>query len=431
MTRTGEPPACRDGGGLVRGERLGTTRNWTNAAWLFAGNAVYALGQWLTLVSIARFGGPEMAGEYGLGLAITAPVVLLAGLALRTVQATDAAHRFSFGDYLGLRLASMAGALAAIAGVAAFLPGAVTAVVILVGLAKCCDGIGDIFHGEFQRSERMAPIGISLAANGILTFLIVTIVLSRQRDLADALWGSVAASVTASILYCAIAVRRSRPEGDEALVPMPSRPPRAAIMLSLGRFALPLGMASGLTSMNANVPRYVLEAHHGLGALGFFTAIGYIVLALNMVVAAVAQAFMPVFSRAYVRHGARALRRTVLHLVFACVGLGGLLTVIGFLAGQPLLAALYGPEFREQRPTLLWMLASAGFAAAIWFVDAALAACRQFTKQFAISGLGFGVVALTAWPLVAVFGAVGAAIALVVSSAVQLAAKLWTLVESA
>jgi O-antigen/teichoic acid export membrane protein len=414
----------------VRSRLLGIRRTWTNAAWLFAGNAVYALGQWLTLVSIARLGGPEMAGEYGLGLAITAPVVLLAGLALRTVQATDAAHRFSFGDYLGLRVAAMAGALAAIAGIAAFLPGPVTAVVILVGLAKCCDGIGDIFHGEFQRGERMAPIGISLAANGILTFLIVTVVLSRQRDLADAVWGSVAASVTASILYCAIAVRRSRSEGEDGPVPVPSRP-RAAIMLSLGRFALPLGMASGLTSMNANVPRYVLEAHHGLGALGFFTAIGYIVLALNMVVAAVAQAFMPRFSRAYVRHGTRALRRTVLHLVFASLGLGGLLTVIGFLAGQPLLAALYGPEFGEQRPMLLWMLASAGIAAAIWFVDAALAACRQFTKQFAISGLGFGVVALTAWPLVAVFGAVGAAIALVVSSAVQLAAKLWTLVESA
>ncbi|MCS7287466.1 MAG: hypothetical protein RMK30_10780, partial [Anaerolineae bacterium] len=73
---------------LFRGEI--TTRPLSlkaNFAWTFAGNVVYALSQWGMMVSIAKFGSPEMVGRFALGLAITAPVILFTGLALRPVQA--------------------------------------------------------------------------------------------------------------------------------------------------------------------------------------------------------------------------------------------------------------------------------------------------------------------------------------------------------
>src|SRR5438067_13811448 len=73
-----------------------------NFSWTMAGNLVYAASQWGILVVLARMGKPEAVGQFSLGLAITAPIMLFAGLQLRAVQATDARHLFQFADYAGL-----------------------------------------------------------------------------------------------------------------------------------------------------------------------------------------------------------------------------------------------------------------------------------------------------------------------------------------
>jgi len=205
---------------------------------------------------------------------------------------------------------------------------------------------------------------------------------------------------------------------------------RTAAMLSLGRFALPLGMASGLTSLNANIPRYVLEARAGASALGVFTAITVIVLALNTLVGAVAQSMLPSFSRAFATDGPRALRSPLLRLMVISAAVGVILTAVGILAGEPLLAWIYGTEYAQQLPVLVWMVAYAGIATATWFVDAALSACGRFGSQLRIGAVGFGLVAITTWPLVGAFGTAGAAVALFVSGTAQLAMKLWRFLDA-
>jgi hypothetical protein len=66
------------------------------------------------LVVLAKLGSPEIVGQFTLGLAVTAPVVLFTNLSLREVQATDAKHQYLFSDYLGLRLLLTGLALVAI-----------------------------------------------------------------------------------------------------------------------------------------------------------------------------------------------------------------------------------------------------------------------------------------------------------------------------
>src|SRR5258708_4163617 len=82
-----------------------------NFGWTIAGNGISAATQWGTVVLLARLGNPAMLGQYALALAICSPAFLLAGLSLRTVQATDVRGEFDFSDYLTLRLLSVAAAL--------------------------------------------------------------------------------------------------------------------------------------------------------------------------------------------------------------------------------------------------------------------------------------------------------------------------------
>jgi hypothetical protein len=75
-----------------------------NFVWTLTGNVFYAACQWGILVVLAKLGTSQMVGEFALALAITAPVVIGAGLSLRGIQATDARSQYRFGDYLLLRL---------------------------------------------------------------------------------------------------------------------------------------------------------------------------------------------------------------------------------------------------------------------------------------------------------------------------------------
>lgn len=79
-----------------------------NFSWTIMGNVVYSGTQWGILVLLARLGNPEAVGQFSLGLAITAPIMLFASLQLRAVQATDARLQFQFRDYAGLRILNTA-----------------------------------------------------------------------------------------------------------------------------------------------------------------------------------------------------------------------------------------------------------------------------------------------------------------------------------
>src|ERR1700722_789398 len=76
----------------------------TNFSWTLAGNLVYAGCQWGMLVVLAKLGSPQLVGQFALGLAVTAPVIMLSNLQLRGVLATDAREEHTFSDYLELRL---------------------------------------------------------------------------------------------------------------------------------------------------------------------------------------------------------------------------------------------------------------------------------------------------------------------------------------
>src|SRR5262245_20155316 len=107
-----------------------------NAAWTLAGNVVYTGCQWGILVVLARLGSPEMVGQFVLGLAVSAPVLMFTNLQLRGVLATDARHEYAFADYLGARLLMTALALLVIGCVVAGsqYSFAIAAVVLSVGL---------------------------------------------------------------------------------------------------------------------------------------------------------------------------------------------------------------------------------------------------------------------------------------------------------
>ena len=397
-----------------------------NFSWTFVGNGVYQACQWGMLVVLAKLTSPEAVGQFALGLAVCAPVVMLTNLHLRAVQATDARGEYEFADYLGLRLLMTGLALAVIAGVALVAYSSVMTLVILaVGLAKSFQALSDVFYGLLQQHERMDRIAKSMMIKGPLSLaaLGATVYLTRS-----VLWGVLAlAGVWALVLLIydigsgALILRAS--DADPKLNRLQVLRPRWVweILLRLAWLALPLGLVMMLISLNANIPRYFIEHYLGERELGIFAAMAYLIVAGSMVVGALGQSATPRLAKYYAAGNGMAFR----NLVMKMVGIGMLLGAVGVLiaavAGRELLTLLYTPEYAQESGVFFWLMVAGGIAYVSSFLGYTMTAARYFKVQLPLFTLVAGTTTAACLWLVPQWGLVGAAWALIMAAVVQAA----------
>jgi O-antigen/teichoic acid export membrane protein len=386
-----------------------------NVAATFAGNALFALSQWAILSLIAKLGDARMLGEYALATAIAAPVAMLSHLSLRAVLATDVAGRRPFGDYLAVRLGTVAAGLAVIAGLA--LASGQAAVTVAVGLALSLDNVSDIYYGLLQRRERMDQVARSMVARGLLSAagLGVTLWLTHSLLAAVALVALARAAVLA-------AYDRPRASAGESLARTSLRN-----QFAIFRTALPLGIALMLISLTANLPRYAIERRLGTAELGAFAAAASFLTVGGTAVNALGQAATPRLAKLIGAGDVRGFRRLVWRLSGLALLLGAAGVGAAALAGRFVLAVAYRPAYAAYSGLLVWIMA----ASPCYYVASTLAYAITSARSFAAQAPLLAVVAATAaaasWTLVPRWGLNGAALALALAWMVQIAGELWIL----
>jgi O-antigen/teichoic acid export membrane protein len=406
-------PYRREGGSSARESRAAvrTPSLRRNVVWAAVGNVGYAACQWAVLVVLAKLSSAEEVGRFALGLAVTAPVMIAAGMQLRVVQATDAREDYRFGAYLGLRLAAVTVALLAIfaIGTIAGYPRATLVLIMLVAAAKACEGVSDIVFGLLQRHEDLRRVALSMLVKGVSSVASIALTLWLTGSvlvatIAMALsWGSVLA------LYDLRAARRLA-----ALRPVVQ--PRT--LSRLAWLASPLGLVAGLQSLMTNVPRYAVEAHGGPRALGYFAAIAYLILAGNQPVMALWAAVSPRLAQLFVADR-RAYRRLARRTMLLAAAMGALTVGAAATAGRPLLAVLYAPDYAAHADVLVWLSVVAAFGYLSSALCCSITAARRFPEQLVVAALALAVSWGGARVLVPRFGLVGAAWALLAATATQ------------
>lgn len=405
-----------------------------NFSWTFAGNVVYAACQWGMLVVIAKLGRPEMVGQFTLGLAVTAPVVMFTNLQLRVVQATDAKHQYVFGDYLGLRLISTGLGLLIIVGitVAAEYRGETSLVILVVGLAKALESISDVFYGLLQQHERMDRIAVSMMIKGPLSLLLLSVGIYLAGSV---LWGVVGLAVAWALVLVGYDIRSSalmlnasppKPQGEvtgesELAVALPPRW-QLGKLGKLGKLlwlALPLGFAMMLMSLNTNIPQYFIERYLGERELGIFAAIAYLMKVGNTVEAALGQSASPRLAKYYTTGNGIAFRTLLLKLVGIAALLGGTGVLVALIAGKEILAVLYRPEYAQHTDLFVWLMATAAIGYIGSFLCYGLMAARYFRIQIPLFALATTASAIACLWLLPTLGLKGAAIALLVGCLVH------------
>lgn len=401
-----------------------------NFAWTLMGNLVYAGCQWGMLVALAKIGTPEVVGQFALGLAITAPVMLFSNLSLRSVQATDALREYRFGEYLALRLATTLFALLVIGGIAFFVRDSreISLMVLLLGLAKALESISDVFYGLFQQYERMDRIAYSLLGRGCLGLVLFTLgvyftgnVIGGVLGLIGA-WGLILAAH--DVPYGALILNLSARFGAWRPIWNIHK------LFHLAKKALPLGFTLMLISLNANIPRYFIQGYSGERDLGFFAAMAYLMVAGATVVNALGQSASPRLANYYAKDSVTLFRTLLLKLI----GIGGLLGIGGVLlawmAGKEILALLYRQEYAAFSDALVWLAVATGISYIASFLGYAMTAAHYYGIQPLILIVTAVSSTLFCFLLVPAYGVLGAVWATGLASILQALGSLGCVIHA-
>jgi O-antigen/teichoic acid export membrane protein len=413
-----------------------------NFSWTFIGNVVYAACQWGMLVVIAKLGSPEMVGQFTLGLAVTAPVIMFTNLQLRALQATDARHEYTFGDYLGLRLIATGVGILIILGITLTTgyPWEKLLVILVVGLAKAIESISDVFYGLSQRHEQMDRISISMMIKGPLSLLLLGIGVYLTHSV---LWGAAGLLVAwaivlfsydipngAFILNTSLGTRQSEISGKSNLAVVLRPRWHADKLRKLIWLALPLGFVMMLISLNTNIPRYFIERYLGERELGFFAAISYLMVATGMVVGALGQSASPRLAKYYAERNSIAFRMLLLKMM----GIGLLLGVAGVLvvlvAGREILTIFYRPEYAEYTDIFMLVMVTTAISDVGSFLGYGMTSARYFHIQMPLFFTVTAISALACFWLIPRIGLRGAAIALLIGAITQTAFSLGVIIHA-
>lgn len=381
-----------------------------NFLWTVVGNLIYAACQWGMLAMLAKLGSPEWVGQFALGLALTAPVLLLTNLQLRAVQATDAGDEFEFGHYLALRLTTVGCAAVVIFGIilVSGLNSGAALVTAAVGLAKIVEAISDAFHGLLQKHERMDRIARSMILKGVLSLAAFGATIYVTHSVFRATLAMAAAWLCVLLWYDLRSVRRVLRVKFRPVWSLPK-------MRTLVIIAAPLGVVMMLNSLNVNIPRYALEFLSGTREVGIFAALAYLQIGEGAIINALGQSATPRLARGFAGREHGAYWSLLKRLLAVGTVAGGLGVFVAVVAGPAILTILYRAEYAAYNDAFVWLMAGTVFANIAAFAGYGLTAARSFRAQIPLLLWESVIMGVTCWLLIPKFGLVGAAVAYLIA----------------
>jgi O-antigen/teichoic acid export membrane protein len=391
-----------------------------NIAWTATANIIYAFFQWGVLVAIARLGSSTMLGQFALGLAITAPVVILGNLQLRNIQATDADGQFEFGHYFALRLISVVISLSICVTIIAVAGYEIqtTKIILAIAFSKTIESLSDVAYGLLQKHERLDLIATSLLMRGPASLISIAMGLWLFGDLLWAVFGLTASWIAILLIHdFPNAVRTMKHYEAKSIRPKWN----SKRLFALVRLTAPSGLAAGIGSLVPNIPKYFIHGVLGENFLGIFAALAYFNAAGITVINAMGQVASPRLARYFVLGRIKDFRLLLFKFIFSAVGIGFLGVFVAVVIGKPLLSTIYGEKYAAYSKTFTLLMISAGVSYVCWFFNTSMIAMRRLFYQLVIYSLVAITTGISCYFLIPIGGLKGAAGAAIIGGVIQLA----------
>ncbi|RKG61506.1 lipopolysaccharide biosynthesis protein [Corallococcus sp. CA054B] len=400
----------------------------SNFIWSLSAGLFYALAQWGVLVAFARLATMEEVGQFALALAITAPVLLMARMQLRTLQATDAKSAFGFQHYLGLMVLNVVAGVAVCCAIATGMADSLHAgwVIALVALAKGFEAVSEVFYGALQKVERLGLIARSTIAKSVLSVVLVPLALWLTHSPIAGAAAMAFAWAIVLFVFDARTLRREFP-GVRPWSTLWRTPWRqeGARLKALFLLCWVLGLTALMAALRPNIPRYLLEAHAGQAELGMYAALAYFAALGGRVVHSLGQAVSPRLGRYHAAGDARRYGKVLMGFTAASAGVGLCAIAGAALLGRWALTLFYGAAYARNLTLFVWLMAAAALEYVCVSLAVGLTAARELKGQVVLLVVSVSVVALGSAVWVPRVGPVGAAWALGLGWVSELVCSVW------
>jgi O-antigen/teichoic acid export membrane protein len=401
-------------------------------SWTLVGNAIYAAGQFATLMTLAKLVRPELVGQYALGLAVVYPVMMFTNLQLRQVMTSGVRQDLPFGHYLSLRLQTTALALGIILAITQILGYRMelTAVILMVGAAYGIETISDVYYARLQLHDRMAEISKSLISRALLSVLGLGIATYVSRNL---LWGLAGILLARTIVLFGYDISgRTQGFGGQPKWFCRSELLRPRFDLrvqgELLWLSFPLGIVVLLGCLNSSIPSFFIKQALGERDLGIFSTLGFMVSVGNMAVVSLGQSAFTRLARSYATGNLAAFGALLSKLLVfgAMIGVCGM--IVSKLAGRQILTGLFRPEYADRAELLPWIMAAGGVLFMAQFLGFGMTAAGLYNSQVVLNILANVSLFAASYWLITRQGLLGAILAMLIAAIVQLGGSVMTLV---
>ena len=143
-----------------------------NIIWNMIGSFLYAFASMVLSIAVVQLAGEDAGGVFTFAFTTFGQHMFMAAyFGIRPFQITDTGEKYTFGDYLGLRLITCG--LAILVGFGYVMVSGYTfekaVIVFLMVVYKVIDALADTYEAEFQRGGRLYLTGKSNAFRTILS----------------------------------------------------------------------------------------------------------------------------------------------------------------------------------------------------------------------------------------------------------------------
>lgn len=384
-----------------------------NFSWSFIGSLIYAFSQWLLLVIITRIGSAYDAGLYSLGLAISAPFILLLNLNFTALQSTDLTVKYGFHTFKMVRIIGNLSFIF-LFSFGLFLTNygfEIVVIIFLIALNKVIESFSELYYGLFQYHERLDIVSISIIVRALAGVIFFGLGYYFFQKLYVAIIFLIIVWLLNLLLYdCKM--------GNKFLINLSKNIQNKNIM-NLLKIGIPLGIVSFLASFNVNVPRVYLERYLTLEDLGYFSAVFYMVLIIGKFMTSLSSTLLPRMARLFEQNN-KATFLTILKILILLLLLFSLAVInISYYFGGQLLTLFYGEEYVPLKMLLVLIMVYGLFNYLGFVFEVGLNAMKIYQFRLTNEILTTLVIILSSSLFIPHFGINGAAIALIISSCVK------------
>jgi O-antigen/teichoic acid export membrane protein len=365
------------------------------------------------LTILAKASSAETVGLWGIAQAVTLPVATFFSLRLYNLNITDIRNEFQTGHYIAVRLiASLASVMVAAVIGFIFYPAGVAIVIALMGISQSVAEVRLYFSSNMQKFERLSLSTVSQIYEGLLTLLLFGLVFWFTQNLSLAIAGTIVSRVLILLSYdmpVSAKVLSAHLETFTGYRPRWEWPR----LWTLVKQSAPLAVVAGIGTVFQNIPRLVMDKTLGREAVGYFTALSLLLIALTMINAAMGITALPRLSR-YFAENTRAFVGLFVRLIGLVLVLGVAFVAVAFFFGKPILRLLFTSEYAQHKDVFVMLAVSSCILSVFAVSNWGLNATRQFAVQVPIYTGTAIVCGISSLLLIPRYGLMGGAYALII-----------------